>query len=196
MPKITLSPAELELASDAGIILTKNRVIEKVYALFGEVSEAYTAASGAAAAFYPEVFAAGPKISRGENYGGLPWVMLDQPRYFTSVNVFAVRSFFWWGNFFSITIQLKGIYAEKLQAKLLQFAHSGSDVFIGVNAVSDWEHHFDDNNYLPARQVDITAVMRNGQAFKMAKKIPIGKWEDVPAIMLEFYMALMQVVCS
>ena len=39
--KVTLSPKELELVNNAGWILTKNAVIQKVYLLFGELSEVY-----------------------------------------------------------------------------------------------------------------------------------------------------------
>ena len=47
-----------------------------------------------------EFFDVSPKISRGEQYLGLPYVMLDYPRIFSKENVFAIRTFFWWGNYF------------------------------------------------------------------------------------------------
>ena len=36
-----LSAAELELVTNAEVLLTKNRIIQKVYNMFGTVSEAY-----------------------------------------------------------------------------------------------------------------------------------------------------------
>ena len=59
-----------------------------------------------------EVAEISPKISKGENYNGLPYVMFDYPRFFTKENVFAVRTFFWWANYFSVTLHLKGEYKE------------------------------------------------------------------------------------
>ena len=93
--KVTLSPKELELVNDTGWILTKNAIIAKVYALFGQLSEQY----GTALEQHPyllqgETSFRSPKIAKGEQYEGLPWVMLDHPRCFTGSDTFAIRSFF------------------------------------------------------------------------------------------------------
>jgi hypothetical protein len=83
--KVTLSPKELELVNNADWILTKNAVIGKVYELFGQLSEYIVAEL----AKHPSLTEQGidfrsPKISKGEQYEGLPWVMLDHPRHFTN----------------------------------------------------------------------------------------------------------------
>src|SRR5436189_6462548 len=36
------------------------------------------------------------KISKGENYLGYPWQILDYPRVFEKENVFAFRTLCWW----------------------------------------------------------------------------------------------------
>ena len=67
-----------------------------------------------------------PKISKGENYKDLPYVMLDYPRCFQKEKTIAIRTFFWWGNFFSINLQLSGEYKEQalpsLQSNFLRSA--------------------------------------------------------------------------
>src|SRR6187549_876336 len=105
--KLVLSEEELRIVSDPGIILTKNAIITKVYDLFGILA-------GEQIQFqYPgEAGAIPPKISRGENYKGLPYVVLDYPRLFTSEHVFAIRTHFWWGNYFSVTLHLKGQFCK------------------------------------------------------------------------------------
>ncbi|HEX6916286.1 MAG TPA: hypothetical protein VF145_13645, partial [Chitinophagaceae bacterium] len=107
MANVKLSKEELDLVTNAGFILTKNRIIGKVYDMFGLLSETFRQQ---AAGFPDEMSRAQAKISKGENYLGLPWVMMDYPRLFSKTDVFAVRCFFWWGNFFSITLQLSGKY--------------------------------------------------------------------------------------
>ena len=85
--KIQLSAEELSLVQNAGWLLTKNTIIEKVYALFGDIAHlSLSRFSGMRdnlnanpAILLSEVLIPSPKISRGENYGGLPWVMLDYP---------------------------------------------------------------------------------------------------------------------
>jgi hypothetical protein len=61
------------------------------------------------------------KISRGENYQLLPYIILDYPSYFSRNNIFAVRTMFWWGNFFSITLHLSGDHKINLLITILLF---------------------------------------------------------------------------
>src|SRR5450631_2869683 len=123
-----ISAEELALVADAGWIMTKNAIIAKVLVLFGELSgtlqEQWKAAGweqhlagkeagmedGGAGKAVKEILETPPRISKGENYKGLPWVVLDYPRAFGRLDVLAVRTLFWWGNYFSVTLHLKGVY--------------------------------------------------------------------------------------
>jgi uncharacterized protein (DUF1015 family) len=90
---VSLSAFELQLVTDPVWILTKTQIIEKVYNLFGDVSQLYQQHQHMQQ--LPSALTAlAPKISKGENYEGLPYVMLDYPRCFSREDVFAVRSFF------------------------------------------------------------------------------------------------------
>jgi len=107
--KITLSAKELELVCSTDWILTKHIIIEKVINLFSAMLISMQQKTGEQKSNLPvEVFIKDPKISRGENYRQLPYVMLDYPRYFEKQDTLAIRTFFWWGNFFSINLQLSG----------------------------------------------------------------------------------------
>src|ERR1700722_15897376 len=97
--KVRLSAEEMRLVTDPAWILTKNSVMGKVVAMFAELS-------GEIRGGHEKE----PKISRGENYKGLPWVMLDYPRVFGREDVYAIRLFFLWGYAFSVTLHLKGEY--------------------------------------------------------------------------------------
>ena len=117
---VELSKNELELVTNSEFILTKNRIIEKVYNMFGALSETYKETLNEHTALLPtEVFASSPKIYKGENYLQLPYVMMDYPRIFLKDDVFAVRSFFWWGNYFSITLHLSGRYLQQFRNNIL-----------------------------------------------------------------------------
>jgi len=175
MTNVKLSKEEMTLVTDAGFILTKNRIIQKVYDLFGEVSQAFTATN---TALPPEVLAIHPKIAKGENYQGLPWVMLDYPRRFSATDVFAVRCFFWWGHFFSITLQLQGKYQHQY-APLLQKNLPITEWWVGTGSDA-WQHHFDDGNY--SNGSSATDLIRL-PFIKLAKKIPLSEWDNA----FEFY---------
>ena len=171
MANVKLSKEESELVTNAGLILTKNRIITKVYDLFGALSDEYRKMDRL---FPPEVLSVSPKISKGENYLGLPWVMLDYPRAFSTTNVFAVRSFFWWGNCFSITLLLQGKYKLRYQRSLENYLKSqGGHWMVGV-AIDPWQHHFEADNYQPySKGTDITSM----PFLKLAKKIPLQQWD-------------------
>src|SRR5829696_5338071 len=119
--KIQLLPAALELISSPEIILTKNAILQKLKSFLAEVQIKQLNILKDYSSHLPQkVLTTSPKISRGENYKGLPWLVLDNPRHFQHNNIFAIRTMFWWGNFFSITLHLSGNNKSDLIKKILQ----------------------------------------------------------------------------
>src|SRR6185436_1888331 len=107
--KIQFLPAEMELVSSPDIILTKNAILQKIKSFLEELQLKQQDVLQKYSSHLPEEpLKISPKISRGENYKGLPWLVLDNPRYFQHNNIFAIRTMFWWGNFFSITLHVSG----------------------------------------------------------------------------------------
>lgn len=188
MANVKLSASELELVSNPDFILTKNRIIASVYTLFGELSQEYRLL---AADFLP---AAGiwesPKISRGENYEELPWVMLDYPRHFSKENVFAIRTFFWWGNFFSMTLHLKGQFRKNMVWEMLEKPdYDPCYICLGKN---EWEHHFRSDNYCNIRAIKVIPDPATLPFIKIAFKIPITQWNEADRKLQKFYQLLLQ----
>lgn len=180
--KVTLSPKELELVNDAGWILTKNTVIQKVYTLFGNLSETYkTILENNLSIINNGIDFRSPKISKGEQYEGLPWVMLDNPRYFSGDDVFAIRTFFWWGNFCSITLQLSGSFREQYAAAVQKYIDKmgGDDAgwYICINQ-DPWQHHFRHDNYLPLCEWKNRSVA-SLPFIKLAKKAVLQDWDNL-----------------
>src|SRR6266511_3807431 len=101
--KIRLSAKEMELVTNADWILTKNGIIQKVKQLLSDLLLVQEDMLHKFRPFLPAETGMSPaKISKGENYKGLPYLILDHPRYFGKDNVFAIRTLFWWGHFFSV----------------------------------------------------------------------------------------------
>ena len=96
-----------------------------------------------------------PKISRGENYKGLPWVMLDYPRVFGKEDVFAIRTMFWWGHAFSVTLHLKGEWKRLFLPVIIDrkdaFAAAG---FQWGVMEDEWEHGHTGDNYRPMGELE------------------------------------------
>ena len=189
-----LTNYEMKLVIDREVLLTKNRIIQKVYELFGSLSEDYKSRFNIESLFTENE--TDSKISRGENYKGLPYVILDYPRNFARVDVFAIRTFFWWGNFFSITLQLGGKYQQKyfaaIQKVINQNKFEGWSIGCAANA---WEHHFENDNYLPI-QKEKDYRLSTLPYVKIAKKIPLVKWDEVELFLIENFTFLIKVLYS
>lgn len=198
--KIRLSPEEETLITRADWILTKNRVIQKTKLLLAALQieqKKFLELTGNN--FPAEIADSSPKISKGENYKGLPYLVLDYPRYFNKEDYFAIRVLFWWGNFFSCTLHLSGSYKEKYDRKIFSSFEflKANDFFVCINE-DQWEHHFEPVNYLPLHE--FTAPMfeellqRN--FLKLSKKIPLQQWNDAEQKMLEIFSQLIRTMTA
>lgn len=174
---VSLSAFEQQLVTDAGFILTKNGIISKVYQLFGQLSAAWQAHSSIHQ-LPAEIIQSSPRISKGENYAGLPYVMLDYPRYFSKEHVFAIRTFFWWGHFFSITLQLKGQYKEQYGPSIADAIKTNQCNGAWINTGDEeWAHHFEPTNMKLVELTDADMLM-NKEVIKLAYKLDLNQWDN------------------
>jgi hypothetical protein len=197
--KITLSAKEQELVCNTDWILTKHRIIQKVYALFGEQAIFMQQHLVKEKMKLPaDINIAEPKISKGENYGSLPYVMLDYPRCFQKEKTLAIRTFFWWGNFFSINLQLSGEYKEKflpaLQKKILQLQQGDYWICISNNP---WQHHFEEGNYTSLKKCSaekFSSILNRESFIKIGKKIPLTQWDTAPAFIQQSFTEMIELL--
>jgi hypothetical protein len=195
--KIRLSPEEMQLVTNAEWILTKNAIIRKVIELFGglesEMRERIRVAD-----LPEEPKQTNAKISKGENYQGLPYVVLDYPRLFTKESVFAIRTFFWWAHYFSITLHLKGHYKQALSGRIGgQIARLGRGDFYLCTSNDEWQHEVNRENYLRMDQVDEREFLRLAQAtefLKITAKIPLDQWDRAPELLLSRLAEIIRVL--
>ena len=192
--KIQLSQEELELVQNPEWLLTKNRIIKKVYDMFGLLIDDIKALSQNYPVLFPEIFVTPPKISKGENYLGLPYVMLDYPRCFGMADTFAIRTMFWWGNFFSVTLHLKGKYKNDLLPALQKsFPVLGDHkFFLSINE-DEWRHDFLLDNYAPILESEaaiLSGRLAEKEFCKVAAKVGLHDWKDVPGMLVGLYEVL------
>ncbi|MBA3901915.1 MAG: hypothetical protein H0X62_17220 [Bacteroidetes bacterium] len=124
-----LTPQEKQIIFERDFFFTKAAVIQKVQILFAEVRQGLQKLVDEHPNILPEeVNKSHFKISKGENYKGLPYVILDYPAYYTKEDVFAFRAMFWWGNHLSFSFHLQGMpllrLKEQLKEKLLNNPNS------------------------------------------------------------------------
>jgi len=193
---VELSKNESDIITNSEFILTKNRIIEKVYTMFGKLSEVYKAELAKHSNIFPkEIYSASPKIYKGENYLNLPYVMMDYPRTFLKHDVFAIRSFFWWGNYFSLTLQLSGKYLDNLKDNIavnLQ-KNINSGYFICVNN-DEWQHHFEETNYTPLTSTGLIEKAIENPFLKIARKHSLSGWNSAVDFFEKSYAGVMQLM--
>jgi hypothetical protein len=196
--KILLSAEELDLASNPSVILTKNAVIDTVYQLFGQLSRQMQEDIKPMALELNEVLETPAKISRGESYLELPYVILDFPRYFRPHDVFAVRTMFWWGNFMSMTLHLKGNYREHYHQRIIKkHAEIGAMGFFAGIGTDEWEHHFGDDNYLAVSLIDQDEWLTLYEArdfTKLALKFPLADFNEMSSVLPEAFRKIIKVL--
>lgn len=180
--KIRLSAQELELVADADLILTKNRIMEKALQLLGQVQERQeTCLKNYADKLPEEILRSTPKISRGEQLQGLPYLVLDYPRVFTTDHFFAIRSLFWWGKFFSITLHLSGRYQARYQKAIIAaHAHWSQQGWQLASDGDPWQHDFTNNYYQPVETLPPAHLHQqlSGPFLKLALYWPLTEWDS------------------
>src|SRR5688572_17017211 len=118
LAKIRLSKKEMELLIDPQWILTKNLILKKAWSLLEHVQSIQDIIISEVNNLPESVTKTNAKISRGENYRGLPYLILDQPRFFKRDDILAIRTMFWWGNYFSVTLHIGGDMKVKYEQHL------------------------------------------------------------------------------
>ena len=189
---VQLSAEELRLVSDPEWILTKNSIIRKVVEMFGGLS-------GVWRDLYPHE--SDPRVFKGEQYKGLPWVMLDFPRVFGKEDVLAVRTMFWWGNSFIVTLHLKGKYLRSylsvINAHREELEAAG---FRPGTAEDEWEHEHIPGEWAAINDrvdADGDGDMGGKRDFlKMSVTIGFDRWDSIEVLLTEKFAVLARVLIA
>ena len=192
--KIRLSPKEQELVLNADIILTKNAVMEKAKLLLQELQSEQETILQKLATPGSILLKRPPKISRGENYLGLPYLVLDYPRLLDQTDMLAIRTMFWWGNFFSVTILLSGHYKQSMEAVLLPaYDELIENGYYWCTGNDPWHHHFEESNYRPLKEWDreeFQNLLHGNRFIKLAVKTGLNNWDNAPVFLSAHFSRL------
>jgi hypothetical protein len=217
---LQLSPEEMRLVSDPGWILTKNSIVGKVVGMLAGLGERYGMIWEEGFAGGKEGFVVGEeglcaggndvkggKISKGENYKGLPYVILDYPRLFGKEDVLAIRTMFWWGHAFMTTLHLKGcyraLYLPVIRERWSELAAAG--FYIGISE-DEWRHEHVPENYRPMgdagrfedgdRPKGDGWLPEDGERpfLKLSARCGLDRWGEAPMILEGHFRVLVDVL--
>lgn len=178
------SAQEMTILSDRNFLLTKKVALEKIMLLLGNLAQNLQQLSIHQDFPFPEETDTQlGKISKGENYKGLPYMVLDFPKLFSKKDIFTYRSMFWWGNNFSFTLHIGGKYALQYQENILKNLKilQQNQVFFCVND-TPWEYDFEAENYCHIAdldKVDIEEHIAANGFVKVSRSLALQDWEKV-----------------
>ncbi len=191
-----LSDTELSNVNDTSWILTKQKITEKVFELM-KLQVDFLSAHGKSllgSFAFPEIIASVPRISKGENYLGLPYVMLDYPAVFSKKEVFALRTMFWWGHHFSIMLLAEGSY-KKIATPAISagLKKNNENIFICVHD-NPWQHSFDPGNFKDTAHLsphELDAILAGKKFIKIGTRYSLQNWNDLPQLLQNGYTILL-----
>jgi len=191
------TPEELRLLDSAAYPLLKASAFKKLEQLLADTRDALLPAVEKQAAFFP----AGTdlrtgKISKGENYLQLPWMVLDFPRLFDKEEVFAYRTLFWWSHGFTCTLHLQGGALEKLRPQLLLNAEllRKKNFFFGVHS-DPWRHEVSADNYRAMDELgaeELRELIRARAFVKLMRRMDVKDWRELPGFAAETFGMLLR----
>ncbi len=192
---MSLSNKELVMINETDFLITKVKIISEIVILFENTKKRIVEAiEKENIHLISETELYNGRVFKGEYYRKLPFVTLDLPRIFEKENVFAYRTMFWWGNFFSSTLHLQGEYLELHRAKLISnfdmLLHQ--DIYICVGK-TPWEYHYGKDNYVKLDSQH-KELIKNNFFIKLSKRIPLEQIESIPQISSSFFLHLMTVL--
>ncbi|WP_299455446.1 hypothetical protein [uncultured Microscilla sp.] len=193
---MAFSSKELNYLQDTDFLLTKHQITTKVHQLLENTQTQLKAVVADLGFDFPEaVDITQGKISKGEQYQQLPYLVLDYPKLFSRADVFAFRTMCWWGNEFSCTLMLaeKSWHLHRAAiAHHLPKLTPAHNWYIGVNT-TPWEHHFGEDNCLPLANFNPEQLQQHLQKMpflKLSRKLPLDQWQQLPDFANECFKEL------
>jgi hypothetical protein len=109
----------------------------------------------------------------------------------------AVRTIFWWGNFFSTTLHLAGEYKKAREEKLIaSYQILVAEGYAVCVQESQWEHHFGSDNYLPVdsfSETEFTELICKKSFIKIAAKVQLEEWDNASHLLLASFKRLIEI---
>jgi hypothetical protein len=195
--KIRLSEEEQNLVMNGDWILTKNRVLEQITGFLANLQLAQAEWIKEHASWLPEeVLAIPAKLSKGEQYLGLPYRVLDYPRLFGATDMFAIRTLFWWGHYFTVNLVLAGEWkrqaCESLIASFDVLQERETYICTGDDP---WIHQVTKEHYREITSIDRVKweKMIREQAFvKLTTRHELTEWEHLEERLLHDFARLLR----
>lgn len=186
---LMLTREELDLALDTRVFFLKDQVLRKIRGLLEQTARDLSALKPAVPlGVQPGI----PKISRGENYQLMPYLVLDFPRYAEGDNLYLFRTMFWWGHYFISSLIVSGEPLSQNRTRAGQQCQSLSwreDILFCV-ATTPWHHDADPDNLQSFASLGAEALdqrLQRQEFVKLSRILPLDRSGHLPQFSVECF---------
>jgi hypothetical protein len=189
---------EISLMFDAALFERKRAVHQKLFAEF-EIIRLRLKDSALHKQF---PFPAGTdfetgKISQGENYLGYPWIILDFPKYFNKNAMFAFRTMFWYGHYFSISLLIGGEVLPGLLPHVSEKLRHTADALQFATHEDPWCHDINEITFSQANLLTREAIALHAERhgyIKLTIKTTETDMEKLRELVFTHYEAMLKLL--
>jgi hypothetical protein len=171
-----LTKHELNFAKSTLYPLTKQQIVHKTNLLFNDLGKKLVQNLGE----HQLINSTEYKITRGENYNAMPYVVLDFPRLLGKDFEVVCRTMFWWGHYFSCNLIIKTELIDVEQTAKNIAGKSKIKLWTGNNL---WEQNLQTDEYAKLKKLteaEIIEVLKRQPYLKMATRINLDDFETLP----------------
>lgn len=193
--KIASRPEGLhwQLLTDSNIYSARNELGQAVQNMLGICADKLLDEVANENWLPEEVKASKAKITRGENYQGKTWMVLDYPRVFEKESVFAFRTLFLYGDAVHCTFHISGRFLEKFNDLPEKISHSEHPELLLCNEGNPWVHHVNAESFKPLSAAFADQHKPHG-FIKFGKMIPFTSWEHIPEEVTAFFRKISDIL--
>jgi hypothetical protein len=191
--KIIPTIAEREAAMDTNFFDIKRTLTGKIIDGMGLLGDSLThdvVNPAISAIGYRSVQA---KISRGENFNGYPYIVLDCPRLNDTHSEVICRTIFWWGHSWSLHFALQGSALQHINYQRVARLSNNWQVYTGDNL---WEQHPAAHELIPVHspEKDYRQKISSRAFFKICQSVSLAKAQEWPPFPIEEYKQVFQLI--
>ncbi len=190
------SSEEIELLQNSEMFVLKRKIFEKLSQQAGCVIDSLKAANHKNGFKFPDyVNLTNGKISKGENYEQLPWMMIDFPFYFSKQKSFAFRTFIGWSKGVTCSLLLTGECLNHYEGVLRNNLQMLNNMNVGFcEHPHPWVHNFDCNQQNFVEHLDsarVAAHISHHDYIKLSCFLPMSEIEHLEMFAQRTYTILM-----
>ena len=105
---------------------------------------------------------------------------------------------FWWGHFFSITLQLSGNYKSVYENRILKYYDKLKEQqFFIASGENEWEHHFENDYYRSLQDINkekFEGLILEKPFIKLANNLSLQQWDNMIPLLSKQYGLLLQLI--